>query len=174
MKATSLLKQQHREVESLFQAIESGEGELLERVEDLADALVAHMAIEHELFYPAARDAAEDLVLEAFEEHASAEVALKRLLATDLFDPSFKAKVLVLKELVLHHVEEEEGELFPKVEAALGDDANEELGAEMEALFEEALQEGHEAALGRRVPKTTADAARIRVTDASRESSASL
>ncbi|MES1176010.1 MAG: hemerythrin domain-containing protein [Myxococcales bacterium] len=156
MKATDLLKQQHRNVEALFAKIEAGEPEALK---DLASALAAHMAIEHEFFYPESREVDEDAVLEAFEEHSIAETALKRALATDADDESFDARIKVLKELIEHHVEEEEGELFPEVEKALGNDELETLGAHMEVRFEEVLKAGYSAVLPKNYEETTADAA---------------
>jgi iron-sulfur cluster repair protein YtfE (RIC family) len=158
MKATELLKKQHREVEAIFKAIESGKGDITELCEKLADNLVAHMAIEQQLFYPSVQKIDSDLIGEAFEEHAMAEVGLKRVLGCDVTDPTFKAKVTVLKEMILHHVEEEEKELFPKVEKAMGAEL-EKLGAEMETMFAEALEEGYEATLTKTVPKTSVDEA---------------
>ena len=156
MKATDLLKQQHRNVEALFAKIESGEPEALK---DLASALAAHMAIEHEFLYPEARDVDEDAILEAFEEHAIAETALKRALATDPEDESFDARIKVLKELIEHHVEEEEGELFPEVEAEFDTVQLEALGRKMEARFEQVLKKGYAAILPKSYEETTADAA---------------
>lgn len=156
MKATKLLEKQHREVEAIFKAIESGKGDPVELRERLADNLVAHMTIEQELFYPACQKVDADLILESYEEHSMAEVGLKRVLACDPTDPTFKAKVSVLKEMIQHHVEEEEKELFPKVEKALGDKL-ETLGAEMETMFAEALEAGYEATLTRTIPKTSVD-----------------
>lgn len=156
MKATNLLKQQHRTVEALFAKIEAGEPEALK---DLASALAAHMAIEHEFFYPESREVDEDAVLEAFEEHSIAETALKRALATDPDDESFDARVKVLKELIQHHVEEEEGELFPEVEKELEADELESLGQKMEARFDEVLKQGYAAVLPKNYEETTADAA---------------
>lgn len=156
MKATDLLKQQHRTVEALFAKIEAGEPEALK---DLASALAAHMAIEHEFFYPESREVDEDAVLEAFEEHAIAETALKRALATDPEDDCFDARVKVLKELIEHHVEEEEGELFPEVEKELDSAQLEALGEEMETRFDEVLKMGYAAVLPTNYEETTADAA---------------
>jgi hypothetical protein len=156
MKATDLLERQHRNVEALFAKIEAGEPEALK---DLASALAAHMAIEHEFFYPASREVDEDAVLEAFEEHSIAETALKRALATDPEDESFDARVKVLKELIQHHVEEEEDELFPEVEKQLGKEELETLGAQMEARFEQVLKKGYAAVLPKNYEETTADAA---------------
>jgi hypothetical protein len=156
MKATDLLKQQHRTVEALFAKIEGGEPEALK---DLASALAAHMAIEHEFFYPESRDVDEDAILEAFEEHAIAETALKRALALDPEDESFDARVAVLKELIQHHVKEEEGELFPQVEKELEATELEALGARMEKRFEEVLKKGYASVLPPNYEQTTADAA---------------
>jgi len=156
MKATDLLKQQHRTVEALFAQIEAGEPEALK---DLASALAAHMAIEHEFFYPQSREVDEDAVLEAFEEHAIAETALKRALATDPEDESFDARVSVLKELIEHHVEEEESELIPQIEKEIGSDELEALGEKMEARFEQVLKRGYAAVLPKNYEETTADAA---------------
>jgi hemerythrin superfamily protein len=156
MKATDLLKQQHRTVEMLFAQIEAGKPEALE---DLASALAAHMAIEHEFFYPRSREIDEDGILEAFEEHAIAETALKRALATDSEDEAFDARIKVLKELIQHHVEEEESTLFPQVEVEVADEELEALGQGMEARFDEVLSKGYAAVLPRNYEETTADAA---------------
>jgi len=156
MKATDLLKQQHRNVEALFAKIEAGEPEALK---DLASALAAHMAIEHEFFYPKSREVDDDAVLEAFEEHSIAETALKRALATDPDDESFDARVKVLKELIEHHVEEEEDELFPEVEKEISSEQLEAMGEQMEARFEQVLKQGYATVLPKNYEETTADAA---------------
>jgi hemerythrin superfamily protein len=160
--ATALLKTQHRKVETLLKKLENGRSEAEPLLEELARDLPAHMQIEQELFYPAVREIDEDMVLESFEEHSVAEIALKRLLATPSDDPTFKAKATTLKELILHHVEEEEGELFPKVDKKLSTEQNQELGRRMKEMFERASQQSIEPI----IPKggrTTADVAERRV-----------
>lgn len=159
MKATSLLEKQHRKVEAMFKKLESGKPEALPLLTELANDLVAHMAIEQDIFYPAVLRVKEDLVLESFEEHALAELALKRLVATDPKDPTFKAKVTALKDLILHHAKEEEEDLFPAVEKALGEEELLSLGKQMKPAFEQAVAQGFEAALPKTFAKTTADAA---------------
>ena len=59
MKATELLKQQHREVEQLFAKIENGGEPIQELLEELADNLAAHTVIEEQLFYPTVKRTAE-------------------------------------------------------------------------------------------------------------------
>lgn len=169
MKATELLEKQHRKVEGLFEKIESGKGDKRALVQELAQNLVAHMVIEQEIFYPAVKQVKEDLVLESFEEHAIARFALVRLVKTEADDVSFSARVTALKEIIEHHVEEEEEELFPQVEKAMGDRLL-ALGERMKARFEEALEEGYEGALveARRASVAKANRARQAVTNGRR------
>lgn len=157
MNATSLLKTQHRKVEALFAKLESGRSDKPAALEELANSLAAHMAIEHELFYPAVKEVDEDLINESFEEHSLAEVALKRLLATDEADDAFDARVTALKELIEHHVKEEEEELFPKVEKALEEATHTRLGKAMKTRFDEVFANGFEATVPKGMSKTSAD-----------------
>ncbi|HTV25073.1 MAG TPA: hemerythrin domain-containing protein [Polyangiaceae bacterium] len=157
MKATALLESQHRKVEALFKKLESGRSDKQAVLEELADSLAAHMAIEHEFLYPAAKEVDDDLVNESFEEHALAEVALKRLIATDTEDEAFDARVTALKELIQHHVEEEEEELFPKIEKAIDEETLASMGKAMKQRFDEVVEEGFAAAVPKGMAKTSAD-----------------
>ncbi len=157
MKATTLLEQQHKKVKALFKKLESGRSEPEPILAELANDLIAHMVIEHELFYPAVQAIDRSLIAESLEEHSLAELALKRLLATDPSDESFKARVVATKELIEHHVEEEEEELFPKVEKKLGDEELESLGKKMKARFNEAKEQGFEDVAPRGYARTLAD-----------------
>lgn len=157
MKATALLQSQHRKVEALLKKLENGRSDAGPVLEELADNLAAHMAIEQELFYPRIKEIDADLVNESYEEHAVAELALKRLLTTDPDDESFKARVTTLKELIEHHVEEEEEELFPTVEEKVDEDDLAQLGKEMKARFAEVLETGFADAVPKGWAKTSAD-----------------
>ena len=159
MKATTLLKRQHKQTLAVLKKLESGRATAGPLLTELADMLAAHMAIEQELFYPAVRELKEGLIAEAFEEHAVAEFALKRLLATDPDQEAFSARVVTLKELLQHHIEEEEEELFPKVEKKLDAARLDELGAQMKERFDEALGEGFAVLVPKSMASTSADAA---------------
>lgn len=163
MKATDLLKKQHRTVEAIFKKLESGKSDPSPLLEKLSNALAAHMAIEQEIFYPAVRAIDEDLVLEGFEEHSMAELCLKRLLATDPADPSFAARVTTCKELISHHVEEEEDDLFPKVEKKLGDEKLAAMGLEMKARFDAIEAKGFESAVPKGFARTSSDGAKAKM-----------
>jgi hemerythrin superfamily protein len=144
MKATDLLKQQHREVERLFKAIESTEDAADKKAFflELASNLVAHDGIEREIFYPACEEAVgmNDDLGEALVEHGVIEFALYQTNEA-LGKEDFDFKCTVLKELIEHHVEEEEEQFFPKVEKALGDDSLELLTEELTEAFEDARSE---------------------------------
>lgn len=145
MDAIELLKAQHREVEELFEKYEKlGEKAAAEKMKiftELADRLAAHASIEERYFYPAVNsDNTEDILLESAEEHLAAKRVIADLLDLAPTDETFDAKVKVLKELIEHHVEEEEEELFPKVKKEVEKDALADLGIQMEATFQELLQ----------------------------------
>ena len=156
MKATALLKKQHRKVEGLFEKLERGKGDRAPVLVELANDLAAHMAIEQTVFYPAVRELDPEMLDESYQEHAMAELALKRLLATTTDDATFVAKVTALRELIEHHVEEEEDELFPEVEERMDGEELESLGEEMMAAFEAASEQGYEELLPEGL-ETTAD-----------------
>ncbi len=167
MKATKLLKAQHKEVASLFEQIEDTDGmsKKHELFETLAAMLVAHDAIERELFYPACEKAMgmDEILGESLVEHGVIEFSLY---LADLArgEVSFEHKVKVLREMVEHHVEEEEKELFPKVERAFDSAALERLGVTMEARFEQAIQASFRAPLYDNLSQVLAGATKAGVT----------
>jgi hemerythrin superfamily protein len=140
MDAIRVLLRQHRAVEKLFDKFEEAKGAATKKrlCEQISDALAVHATIEEKLFYPATKDArTEELLLEAVEEHLGAKRVIADLLQTDADDPHFDARVKVLKELIEHHVSEEERELFPKVKKVLDAHELDALGDQLEDMTEE-------------------------------------
>ena len=143
--AIALLTTQHREVEAMFKQFE----ELSDRAkaskrkitDKICNALIMHTTIEEEIFYPATREASkgeeetEDMVDEAVVEHASAKDLIAQIQEMDPDDELYDAKVKVLSEMIEHHVEEEEKEMFPKTRKLKLD--MQALGQEMKARQEE-------------------------------------
>ena len=151
MKATDLLKAQHDEVKADFKSLERAQprrtrDQLLAKI---ANKLVAHMVMEQEIFYPACAERLQDksIVAEAFEEHGIASVQLARTLGSTGTDATFEAKTKVLKELIEHHIEEEEKVLFPKVRKLFDAEELQDLGEQMEMRFERQLEEGYKRVL---------------------------
>jgi hemerythrin superfamily protein len=89
-------------------------------VAQICQELTVHTAIEEELFYPAVRKAIgdADLLDEVLVEHAGAKGLIAQLQAAHPDDALYDAKVTVLGEQIDHHVEEEEGRMFPQAKAS--------------------------------------------------------
>lgn len=140
MKATDLLEQQHDEVKALFGRIERDGEDAEEIFQKLARSLVAHDAIEREIFYPACERTMgmNETLGEALVEHGVVEFSLYQAEQARGGD-DFAYKCTVLKEVLEHHIEEEEDTLFVKVEETMDDDRLEELGARMKDRFEEVV-----------------------------------
>ena len=89
-------------------------------VQQVLQELTVHATLEEELLYPAARGAIadEDLVDEAEVEHGSVHALIQQLEGMTADDDKYAARFTVLCEYVLHHVKEEEGQMFPQLESA--------------------------------------------------------
>jgi hemerythrin superfamily protein len=147
MNVIDLLKKDHENVSELFKAYEDAQEERGETRASLArqirQELTVHATVEEELFYPRVEskgrkdEKAETLVKEAHEEHHVVKTLLAELAAMTPDDEQFEAKVTVLREVVEHHVEEEEGELMPKAKKLLSSEELEEMGAQAERRKQE-------------------------------------
>lgn len=149
MDATKLLKADHDEVGALLKELAA----TTERAEKKRTALLAkitrelevHTQIENEIFYPAFKKAGEKsddekMFFEAREEHrAIGDLVLPDLNKTAPGSEQFSGRAKVLRELVEHHVEEEEKDMFPRARKLMSKDELEELGARMEARKQELM-----------------------------------
>jgi hemerythrin superfamily protein len=136
--AIALLKQDHEKVMGLLESLEKATGprrtKLLVQIED---ELRVHTTIEEEIFYPAWREAArkkddQTMFYEAVEEHGVVKTFLPEA-GRGENNEELKAKAKVLKELVEHHAEEEEKEMFPRARQVMEREELRELGERMAA-----------------------------------------
>jgi len=143
MNAIDLLKADHERVKAILnQLSESTERGVKKRTELLAKLemeISLHTRLEEEILYPAFRKAGgkdqEIMYHEAKEEHRTVDsLVLPDLKQTPPSTTEFSGRVKVVKELLEHHIEEEESEMFPQARKLLGKALLEELGAEMEAM----------------------------------------
>ncbi len=117
-----LLRDDHKLVRSLFaQYAKARNGEKPQIAHRIIRELTVHAAVEERVVYPAFRAAFQDphMIYEAIEEHQLVQALLDKL---NRFRPgpgsaTFDARFKVLRELVRHHVDEEESRVFPKAEA---------------------------------------------------------
>jgi len=138
--AIVLLKQDHKEIKKVFREFQNAGENATQRKGDLVarmiELLTVHTYIENEVMYPEVRKLLPDLeddVLESYEEHHVADVLVTELSAMSPDAERFDAKTTVLIENVLHHIEEEEDEWFPKVREGLGRKQLTMIGERMQA-----------------------------------------
>jgi hemerythrin superfamily protein len=156
LKATSLLRDDHRRVKQLFSEIESlgsdAEPESkMELFEEIKHELDAHATVEEEIFYPAIEELGDEdaeatrVVSEAREAHENVRILLDELSRLEDSDESFDGKVKILAENVAQHAEDEEEILFPffdRLAAARRGEIAEELRSRKAELLEEEEDEG--------------------------------
>jgi hemerythrin superfamily protein len=138
MNAIELLTADHELVDGLFERIEKEDASEHPAVfAQIKAELEAHAHIEESIFYPALQEdgdeALVELTSEALQEHAQVKVFLGELDAVQSDSDKFEPLLTKLIEDVRHHVEEEEGEMFPMVKDQFDDDALETLGLQMQA-----------------------------------------
>lgn len=131
------LMKDHRKIKTLMNQIEKALDKKSKADKDglfqeLKEELVAHSKAEDKAFYErlVENEKTKDIVNEAKEEHAIVETLLKQISTLDSESDEWKAKFTVLKELVEHHVEDEEGEMFPKSEKVIDEEEGEEIKEE--------------------------------------------
>jgi hemerythrin superfamily protein len=149
--AIDLLKEDHDKVKKAFKEFEKMDRSDAETCKQLirsvCEDLRVHTTLEEEIFYPAVRGAIEDedIMNEAAVEHETAKMLIDQLENMDADDPNYYATFTVLGEYVMHHVKEEEGEMFPQAKKAKDLDL-EALGEQVRARKEELLGQAEKAA----------------------------
>ncbi|GJH17537.1 hemerythrin domain-containing protein [Caballeronia novacaledonica] len=152
--AIELLMDDHRAVEKLFDAFEKAKDDDVEAksalVRRACEELTVHAMIEEELLYPAAQDVLDESdrpdVEEAYVEHYLVKVLIDKFTTLKAGEPGFDATFKVMREMVQHHIEEEETDLFPKLRKS---------GADLNALGEKLMQRKEE--LEAKIPKDAGD-----------------
>ncbi|SPB13733.1 cation-binding protein [Caballeronia novacaledonica] len=152
--AIQVLMGDHCAVEKLFDAFEKTEKDDLDAkttlVRRACEELTVHAMIEEELLYPAAQEAlAEDDrpdVEEAYVEHFLVKVLIEKFTTLKAGQAGFDATFKVMSEMVRHHIEEEESDLFPKLRKS---------GADLDALGAKLVQRKQQ--LEAKIPKDAGD-----------------
>jgi hemerythrin-like domain-containing protein len=148
--AIGMLKEDHAKVKKAFKEFEKMDRSDTETCQQLVKTVCAelkvHTTLEEEIFYPAVRAAIddEDIMNEAAVEHETAKMLIEQLENSGPDDPTYFACFTVLGEYVMHHVKEEEGEMFPQAKKAKDLDL-EALGEEVRKRKEELVGAPQEA-----------------------------
>lgn len=118
MNIYQLLKKDHSKVKGLFKQIKSKSKEAKRSPEEIfseiEDELTMHIEGEEKAFYSALEqdENAREMVLKSYEEHTIAKTMLRDMSSLSKDDERWSAKLSVLREVVEHHIKEEEDELF--------------------------------------------------------------
>ncbi|MGF7148989.1 hypothetical protein FHS96_002631 [Sphingomonas zeicaulis] len=148
--AIRLLKEEHHVFRELFDKAEASEGEALVPIaQELCMRLAVHMTIEEEILYPALKPViGEEEVDEGIVEHQSGKRIIAELENLDGTEKLYKSKVHVLGEETVHHIDEEDEDLFEDAKEAHAagkidlDALGEKLRARQAALYDEIATKG--------------------------------
>jgi hemerythrin-like domain-containing protein len=138
--AISILEDDHERIQELLdqleQTTERATKTRTELVVQVAAEIRTHAELEELIFYPAYREAVKDkedraMYFEAVEEHHVVHLLLPELESTDVSSEEFGAKAMVLKEILEHHIQDEEAHMFPSARKAMAKAELVELGQTM-------------------------------------------
>ena len=140
--AITMLKSDHATLKRLLRELNGTTDRAVKErerlVSEIEQEVKMHAQVEEEVFYPAflaktENTDAEDMFYEAAEEHHVVDMVLPSLKAANPKSHEFEAKAKVLKDLLEHHIKEEEGEMFVKARSIFSDEQLRELGDLMQA-----------------------------------------
>jgi hemerythrin superfamily protein len=139
--AVTMLEQDHRKVEQLFTEYQSSRDPSV--VQQICTELKVHTTIEEEVVYPVvAQDVPDGKALdqEARKEHQEVEDAIQQIESVGYDAAEVDELMQTIIEGVTHHVEEEESEMFPKLQEELGADKLTELGEQLAEAKQRAMR----------------------------------
>jgi len=136
MRVTNILKKDHRMVSGMIMTLQITprlNGMVRKTLFDqIRNNVMVHAQAEEEIVYPAMRNfmfmGGESKVDEAYREHQQVKDLLNDLSTMDPTSDAFDAKFAEFKSKIDHHVEEEEGEMFPMIQQRMSAEEQEELG----------------------------------------------
>ncbi len=143
-KAFDLLVKDHKKVKGiiseLMETASNAKKSRLNLLEELESEIVLHEKIEESILYPALKGSSstKELTLEAYQEHHVVDILLNELKDPNISPSEFKAKLTVLQENLEHHIQEEEGQLFPKASELLTASKLDKLATDMKEMKAEA------------------------------------
>jgi len=150
-----ILIHDHREVEQMFTELESlvkpSDEAGRQRRKDLIDQatieLVRHSVAEEAEVYPRVKERVSEAEAErAKQEHAEAELTMKRLESLRPGDAAFDAELAVLMREIRQHVAEEENEMFPRMRGIFSHEELLEMGAKVQRVKKIAPTRPHPSA----------------------------
>lgn len=141
MNGLELLKEDHHKVQELFGQVRATDNERQRKqlYKKIKTEIETHTYIEEKVLYPTLKKYEEfrEMAFEAIEEHLQVKTLLRDMDRLSDGSERFEAKLMVLIESVDHHIEKEEGEMFPDMERRFSEEQLEELGRLLEVAKKE-------------------------------------
>lgn len=135
MNALEFLKADHQRVNELFDEMDTVEEFEQKKglFQTIKNELDVHSYLEETSFYPlfAEREGFEELIDDSLNDHQEVKSLLEEIDTVES-EEDFDDRIQELQESVQSHVEEEENELFPKIELVMTEDELEELGIQLD------------------------------------------
>jgi hemerythrin superfamily protein len=133
------LEREHKEVKALLADLQDAEqpAERRKLVQQIKEALLPHTKAEQKVVYEALIATRESQVEthghEGYLEHECASKTFSKLEAANPSSSEHKAAAKVLKDLVEHHIEEEEDNVWSDLRECFDDEQRVRMNAEFEA-----------------------------------------
>jgi hemerythrin-like domain-containing protein len=142
MNVVELLREDHEEALQLIEELEGVDEKIgadptnTEKFNKLHQALRTHTEVEENFFYPVMEefDEVKQLVEDAYQVHDRIDQLLSQLTTTAPNEAEFQETLADLRNNLEHHIEVEEGRLFPSAEELFEEVELEELGRQMEEM----------------------------------------
>lgn len=143
------IKKEHEEFKSLISQVENADGKKKRQLfEELYAKLEGHHESEEHVIFPDVKEKSEEegksTVREMIEEHHLASYQFSLLERTSIDNETWDAKFSVLKEVLTHHMDEEEKEFFKQARKVLTKETLEEKYDEFEKTMEKYKKEKEE------------------------------
>jgi hemerythrin superfamily protein len=143
---TDKLHQDHQKVEEIFRKLkdttDGAEKTRLDLCQKLKHELLAHAEFEEAVFYPAVRErnGVSRQVQESIEEHNEVKRMLSEIENMEPTSAEFMEKIEELESAVRHHVDEEEGEIFPAAKKVIDKDEGEQMSSRHDEMVQEHMR----------------------------------
>ncbi|NBO19489.1 MAG: hypothetical protein EBV03_09760 [Proteobacteria bacterium] len=147
MNIYSLIKKDHdeaREIMEEIMAAKDNPDECEQLIEELKVAILAHAKSEEKIFYSALKETGEEELVEEvphfIKEHKEVEQMFEEIGELEATDPLWWERFGAIRQALMHHMEEEEQDVFKEAKQEIKAEEAKELGMEMEELEEKVKQ----------------------------------
>ena len=148
MDVFDIIRNDHEQVKKILNDMQETTSRAQQRrqedVTKFTQLIEPHMMAEEEVFYPQARERGEsklrEHIIEAYDEHRIAKMVLGELQKMQPQDEAWLPKAKVLMDLIEHHIEEEEGELFTEARKALSQEQIDQITQEFQQAKNQQMQ----------------------------------